>query len=64
MIFGQNISSIALESFSSILWGYSVANAGKGLYELKSRFSFFKHIVFSLLKGRTVVVYGNSQFRR
>jgi len=49
-----------LESFSSILWGFSRNNlnmSGRGINDIKFRFTFTKHLLFSLLKGRPVVVY-------
>ena len=47
-----------IESFSETLWSTGHYNAGKGLLELRTKYPFFHHLVYSLLKGRTVVVTG------
>lgn len=57
-------TKVHLESFASILWGYSKSNAGRGILELRNRYSFVKHIIFSLLKGRPVVIYAQPSNER
>jgi len=42
------------------LWDCSVINAGIGLTKLL-RYNFAKHLVFSLLKGRPVIIFGTPQ---
>jgi hypothetical protein len=34
-----------------------VNNAGCGILEIKSKYSFSKHVIFSLLKGRTIIIH-------
>jgi hypothetical protein len=55
----------ALNGFSSILWG----NIPRGseqmtLTELKQKYSFTKHLLFSILKGRTVIIYAHHSSQR
>jgi hypothetical protein len=49
-----------LETFASTLWDCSTVNAGMGVSKLM-RYSFVRHLVFSLLKGRPVIIYGTPQ---
>eukprot|EP01114_Cavostelium_apophysatum_P003624 TRINITY_DN1365_c0_g1_i4.p1 TRINITY_DN1365_c0_g1~~TRINITY_DN1365_c0_g1_i4.p1 ORF type:complete len:879 (+),score=189.03 TRINITY_DN1365_c0_g1_i4:167-2803(+) len=55
----ENPERPALESFSSVLWGSSSHFSGKSLFALRREFSFLKHLIYSLLKGRTVVIYSS-----
>jgi len=54
-------NNFLMESFVSFLWGYSSNNHGKGIMEFRNRYSFAKHVVYSLLKGRTVIIYAQPQ---
>ena len=45
-----------MECWAGSLWDYSETTPGKGIKDLL-KFSFAKHLIFSLLKGRPVVVY-------
>ena len=49
-----------LETFASTLWDCSTVNAGMGVTKLM-RYNFVRHLVYSLLKGRPVIVYGTPQ---
>jgi len=52
-------SEMNIESFGEILWNYSRFNTGKGILDyVRNKYSFAKHLIFSLLKGRPVVVIG------
>ncbi|KAL6073495.1 Guanine nucleotide exchange protein smcr8 [Balamuthia mandrillaris] len=44
-----------MQNFANVLWDTSKMHAGKGIMQL-AHFSFVKHLVFSLLKGRPVVI--------
>lgn len=50
-----------LESFGSTLWGFSSNFHGHGISDFRHRYSHAKNIVFSLLKGRTVVITASPQ---
>jgi hypothetical protein len=52
---------VRLESFTSSLWSTSRYNTGSGLLKLCVQLPFMKHIVYSMLKGRPVVVVGSSK---
>eukprot|EP01117_Protostelium_nocturnum_P012067 TRINITY_DN4419_c0_g2_i1.p1 TRINITY_DN4419_c0_g2~~TRINITY_DN4419_c0_g2_i1.p1 ORF type:complete len:745 (+),score=246.14 TRINITY_DN4419_c0_g2_i1:157-2391(+) len=49
-----------LENFSCNIWNVSQLNPGRGLLDLRNRLNplFFKCAIFSLMKGRPVVIYG------
>lgn len=47
-----------LESCGALIWNYSLHNAGHGLFSLlkEKAWSWLPHLVFSLLKGRPVLI--------
>lgn len=53
--------SFQLESFGSTLWGFSSNFHGHGIADFRHRYSHAKNIIFSLLKGRTVVITALAQ---
>lgn len=53
-------NKLNLETFASTLWDCSTVNAGMGVTKLM-RYNFVRHLVYSLLKGRPVIVYGTPQ---
>jgi len=53
----ENTSSFPIESFGSTLWNCSTHNAGVGLLNVRNQgYPFLPQLVFSLLKGRPVVI--------
>eukprot|EP01133_Synstelium_polycarpum_P012170 gene12170-14245_t len=53
-------SGFKLETFSNYLWGNSKRPAyGAGLLKMLHKYFWLRHVVFSLLKGRTVVIVGS-----
>lgn len=56
----MSINRVNLESFAGILWGYSKNLYGKGIIEFKTRYSYFKHIIYAILKGRPLIIYAHN----
>jgi len=53
---------LKLESFSNYLWGNSKRPSyGKGLYNILNKYHWLRHVVYSLLKGRPVVIIGSQE---
>ena len=50
------------ESFAETLWETGIYNAGRGLLELRSKFPFLPHVIYSLMKGRTLLVTSPPRF--
>eukprot|EP01102_Stenamoeba_stenopodia_P008431 TRINITY_DN2423_c0_g1_i1.p1 TRINITY_DN2423_c0_g1~~TRINITY_DN2423_c0_g1_i1.p1 ORF type:complete len:791 (+),score=161.09 TRINITY_DN2423_c0_g1_i1:326-2698(+) len=52
-----------LESFASGLWNVGKSTTGEGLATLRKRYSFAKHVLFSLLTGRTLLILAQNSNR-
>eukprot|EP01119_Soliformovum_irregulare_P012620 TRINITY_DN3289_c0_g1_i3.p1 TRINITY_DN3289_c0_g1~~TRINITY_DN3289_c0_g1_i3.p1 ORF type:complete len:524 (+),score=82.46 TRINITY_DN3289_c0_g1_i3:901-2472(+) len=49
-----------LQSFAAQLWGsYHSPSTSSCILEFKMKYSFAKHLIYSLLKGRTVVIHAS-----
>lgn len=46
-----------MESFSAILWDLSRFNAGRGILNLRTKYHFAHHLIYTLLKGRPLIIY-------
>ncbi|KJE90016.1 hypothetical protein, variant [Capsaspora owczarzaki ATCC 30864] len=55
------IVTSSLLSFADHVYSRSKTKPGSGLLEFRARYSFAKHLVFALLKGRPVVVIGKNE---
>uniref|UniRef100_A0A6B2KZH5 UDENN FLCN/SMCR8-type domain-containing protein n=1 Tax=Arcella intermedia TaxID=1963864 RepID=A0A6B2KZH5_9EUKA len=48
----------SVECFGNVIWSFSAQNCGIGLLSAKNQYSFAANIVFSLLRGRPVIITG------
>ncbi|PRP83010.1 hypothetical protein PROFUN_09865 [Planoprotostelium fungivorum] len=52
----------SIENFSANIWNVANTTSGRGLLDLRNRYNslFLRTVMFSLLRGRTVIILGNN----